>query len=667
MAAAADGVAMALPRRPVSRRIPTPVLCLSLRRVVLGVSAAAVLVLAAAAPADAVNANLGGSSFGFEPRSAAAPVGQGQLTYHGGPVMHSNNTFAIYWDPPAPTALNGNYDGDWKTLIDRFLSDVGRDSGTTGNVYAVTSQYTDGAGRAAYNSNFRGAYTDTQAYPGAGCSVGPACVTDAQVRSELGRFIAANSLPTGMSTIFFVLTPPGVTVCTDSSGTDCSSRGVPTNFCSYHSFIGNQAAPGPDTVLYAVQPWTAGAAGLGGSFKFNPDPLLLATDCQDGSTLQEEPNQIAGGPDTDGDYDAGLPDVIINEMSVEQIDTVTNPLLNGWYEDSTSAEQADECRNDFLVPSTPSTPPTANVDSGAASLNNQTINGDSYYLNDEFNLSAMTHDYPGVACLPYVNLAARFTAPTAVNAGDVVGLDADESDVSMLPASYSWDFGDGSPASTASSTSHSYTYGGTYTVTLTVTDEGGNVSGAQHQITVTGPPAPTAPGTPGSGGTGNDATGSGGAGSGGSPASPGLTGSAAKAGTALTPVTPGASPTGVTAKAPAASEQVLTHSLAKARRGGVTIGYRVDQAVAGRLQIMIDGATARRLHIAGGSRASAPVVVGSAILVTLKGGRSQLAIHFSKAAARRLRHARSLAITVKMTVASDGAKRTVVDAATTLR
>ena len=54
------------------------------------------------------------------------------------------------------------------------------------------------------------------------------------------------------------------------------------------------------------------------------------------------------GPD--GFYDAGLADLIINQIAVQQQDIVTDPLLTAW-QDSAHNEVTDECRN-FFVPTT---------------------------------------------------------------------------------------------------------------------------------------------------------------------------------------------------------------------------------------------------------------------------------------------------------------------------
>jgi PKD repeat protein len=72
------------------------------------------------------------------------------------------------------------------------------------------------------------------------------------------------------------------------------------------------------------------------------------------------------------------------------------------------------------------------------------------------------------------------------------------------PYSYSWNFGDGSAASTAQNPSHTYSAAGTYTATLTVTDAASPAHNATSTVTVTvsavgNPLAATASATPTSG------------------------------------------------------------------------------------------------------------------------------------------------------------------------
>ena len=127
-------------------------LCLSL--VVLCASAGAV-----------VNKEVPGTTVGLQPRSMSLLDGVGAepesfANSSGDPVLSSNKTYAIYWDP------TDHYHSDWQGLIDKFFQNMGAASGSLASVFAVDTQYTDAANQhAAYASTFMGAYTDTDPYP----------------------------------------------------------------------------------------------------------------------------------------------------------------------------------------------------------------------------------------------------------------------------------------------------------------------------------------------------------------------------------------------------------------------------------------------------------------------------------------------------------------------
>jgi hypothetical protein len=257
----------------------------------------------------------GSTKVGLQPREAQSvfegmPTAESFNNPEGSLVLHKNETYAIYWDP------TDHYHGDWQGLIDTFFHGLGADSGSTGNVFAVDSQYTDKSNLpASYLSTFRGAYTDTDPYPvgSSNCKdphpleavdrIGPGhtevCLTDAQIRTELKTFIAAHSLQKGVSSIFYLLTPPAVTVCLQKEGeggkaNHCSdhtgsieatgTESYKNSFCSYHSdfsnlTLANTLTPGATTILYGVIPWSAG--GLGDYHLTGADEAP-AYDCQDG-------------------------------------------------------------------------------------------------------------------------------------------------------------------------------------------------------------------------------------------------------------------------------------------------------------------------------------------------------------------------------------------------
>jgi uncharacterized membrane protein YgcG len=706
-----------------------------------------------AVPAGAIVAKVGSAEVGLQPRNTEFFLdGNGELgasfaNAGGNPVMHGNATYDVFWDP------TNAYHGDWQEVIDTYLQRVGSDSGAISNVFSVDTQYTDRSNvPATYHTVYKGAYTDTDGYPGNGCTdphpfqtedqliinkVHKAvCLTDSQVREELSKFVSQHALPKGMGTIYDILTPPGLTVCLDGggSGGHCSdfsgsigSTSYENSFCSYHGAINPGGLPSGDanTVLYATVPWTAG--GLGNPHLL-PADQRIGYDCQDGGfdpsskpieeperahektkaekeefeemTTEEkekveerealegphaqEPNQPEKCPGHDGGCDTGLADLIVNQLAVEQQNVVTDPLLNGW-QDVAHNEATDECRN-FFAPVIGGTS-NANAESHAGTLYNQEIATGHYYLNTAFNLAAFTFSYPGVSCIPDLQLEPHFTSPNPVNAGELVGFDGMESTITLnagvkYPASgepsptypiYTWDFGDGSPtvtglapgapSSNSPSTSpcespwvapcaaaafHSYQYGGTYQVTLTVKDVGGNTASITQQVTVDGPapPAPPTPGGSGSGSGGGSGSGSGsGSGTGSGSGSSGSSGA----------IVPGVG-SGASAPKIVATEAVTSRSLASVLRSGLVVRYSVSSQATGRFEVLLASSVAKKIGLKGRAATSLAAgtppqtVIAKAILVTTQGGHSSYRIKFSKTTAARLRKLRKVSLMIRMVV-----------------
>jgi PKD domain len=691
-----------------------------------------VAALLSATPAAAHVVEVGGTKFGVqrhsetllepgdEPQTFANPTGS--------PVLHQNSTYAIFWDPKY------HYLDPWTEVIDQFFQNISSASGSLASVFAVDTQYTDKTNKPAfYKSAFRGSYADKAPYPSpAGCTnpepLGEGenitCLSDKQIRAQLESFISREKLPKGMGTIYYLLTPPGVTVCTDEgpSAEHCSSNASsPASFCSYHTAITptNPSTGDANTILYGVIPWTAGSLG---------DPLLVpgnrtsGYDCQDGGfdpsskagekkekskeeTLkqeeerikkesemtkeekekakrarelegphQEEPNQASSPDQTscpnayDGGCDVGLADIIITQIASEQQDIVTDPLLNAW-QDKKGNEVVDECRNLFGLVTGGSV--TANEESFAGTLSNQTFGAGNYYLNNAFNAAALKIYQPSGACIHHVNLVPSFTAPTPVNSGEIVGFNGLESNVELdaaadFPgggaekltyATYTWNFGDGSPTVSgfapgappcsevpwltpcAASVFHSYTYGGTYGVTLTVRDVGGNEASVTNPITVvgSGPPAPPAPPS----GGGSTSAGSSAAGGSSSSSSSGSSGSGS---------------TAQTFPGPVATQVVLSHSLPSTLSNGLVVRYSVNEQVAGQFQVLLASSIAKRIGLHGAPAQGLPagtppsIVIAKAILVTTKGGRNTVKILFGKQTAAKLRKLRKVTLMLRLTV-----------------
>jgi hypothetical protein len=267
------------------------------------------------------------------PHNGAAKSGGsgGGLLYHGGPVVHGDKTIAIYWTPPGYANANGpGYD----TTINQFLGDVATASGATNNVYAVNTQYSDGAGAIAYASQFAGAITDTNAFPASGCTDTVAatgvCLSDLQLRTEIQRVLTANGTTTNQDTVVFMFTPKTVGSCYSSSSCAFSS------YCAYHSDLlvnGNRT-------LYANQPYTE----------------TLPSACGSG----QRPN----GNDADS---------TINVVSHEHNEAITDALGTAWY-DRRGYENGDKCAWTWGATSGPT-----------GGKYNQLINGHTYFLQQEWS------------------------------------------------------------------------------------------------------------------------------------------------------------------------------------------------------------------------------------------------------------------------------------------
>jgi hypothetical protein len=431
-------------------------------------AALSVALLLTAAPAGAFVSG----EFGLQQRKPVW-LRHGPLQYHGGPVIHASEAYAIYWDPLEL------YNSQWTQLIDEYFRNDGAASGTLGNVFALDSQYgetgystqpsasaTAKEAHAADQSTFRGAYTDTEPYPTGSEDCHEAaelvCLTDKEIKAELQKVIKSGALPGATGTVpgakstpvYYILTPPGVTVCTGAGGPGACSNSTQleheaseikegkidhpaeTGICGYHSTI---EPHGAKPIVYAVQPWIAGDAGL---FVESWAPVTTSGTsagvlaCQDNSVL-EEPNQLSG-LNPFAAYGAGLADVIVGDLADEQANIAVDPLVtSGWYQNAAAEEggypeQGDMCQWNFGPP--PETPPTPNPETHAASTSNEELGSGKYYLHWGFNSSAPFT--PGehkvdFDCWQGVDLEPHITAPNPVNVGDVVGLDANESGITL--------------------------------------------------------------------------------------------------------------------------------------------------------------------------------------------------------------------------------------------
>jgi hypothetical protein len=256
------------------------------------------------------------------------------LVYNGGPVMHSDANYTIFWEPSGYSTTP-----TFKSIVNGYFGNVAAASGATNNNYSVATQYYDTTGNVAYSATSGGSLVDTDPYPSLGCAgtstIGGPCINDSQLQTELAKVIAAHKLPTGLGTEYFVYFPPGVTTCTSAASYECSG----TIYCAYHSSFGS----GNGTVLYADMPYD----GVSG--------------CESG----EYPNGDTGA------------DSELSVSSHENIETITDPLGNAWY-DSSGNEIGDKCNFTFGSP----------LGGPAGAEYNEQIATGNYYLQEEWSNAA---------------------------------------------------------------------------------------------------------------------------------------------------------------------------------------------------------------------------------------------------------------------------------------
>jgi len=689
----------------------------------------ALTLLFAATPAHAVITDVGGTTVGLQPRNhdelELGTIGAQPKTFSnesGNVVLHGSSEYAIYWDPePAK-----KFHHEWLTNLDGFFHSLGEAG--LGTPFANVGQYRDRSNAITkFHAVFNGAYSDTTKFPSAGCTdpnpllVGEVtCLTDAQLREQLQSFIATHGLPKGMGAVYFLMTPPGVTVCLDATATHCSdyalskteeteekreSASYQDSFCSYHGDINPDNAPQGDnsTILYAAIPWTAGYNGLVG---YSPKSFLYDTafDCQDGGwnpehneeryekervltaeeeaallkdsqeerLIAEEEHRLEGPhieePNQEGkaesdDYSAGLSDLLINQIGEEEMNIVTDPLMSSWH-DAAGNEVTDICRNVFAGTGSAGIEGTvkANLFTEAGFLSNATVGTGRYYINNVFNLAAEE-------CAGAVGLVPRFTSPNPVNAGEIVGVDGMESTFSL---------------------SSGYAFGPTGPPTKTYATFSWNFGDGTPEVAGYAPGAPTceAPWLSPCAASAFHAYEYGGV----YQVTLTVTDVAGNISSVTHPITvdgpapplgsgPGspqatgpASPGTAGLLAPIAAASIVHQSLRTALRKGLVVSYSVNEQVAGHFEVLLSRTVAHRLGISGTPATGLPagsapeLVIAKAILVTTKGGHSALHIAFPKRTAARLAHVHKVALMLRLIVRNaatiDPLTTTVVSSAT---
>jgi len=203
------------------------------------------------------------------------------------------------------------FDPSVPPLINRFFKDVGGSA-----IYGMATTYWGSNGYVKNKSTFGGTYKATDPYPTGG-------ITDNDLQAEVLKVAQENHWKPGISTQFFIYTAKGA---------------IPANFCAYHSAF-DYGLP-PQHYIYGVIPYLGTVNGCNEPFGITPN----------------------NNPEADG---------LILNMSHEQMEMVTDPLINAWYDDH-NGEVGDICIYSFGVPI---------ANSGA----NIVIGKDGYFLQEDYS------------------------------------------------------------------------------------------------------------------------------------------------------------------------------------------------------------------------------------------------------------------------------------------
>lgn len=540
------------------------------------------------------------------------------LCWNGGGVLHSSETFTLTWDPLR------RYWASTRGYIQQFLRDVASDSGKLTNPYALSSQYQDGAGRAAYASTYGGGCIDYGGQGGYDCrfvnssgsgpgrDYGPSgcaptggnrftlqedgsfaarpndtCITDAQIRGEVSAMaglITARS--TAGTPVVVVLTPPNVQVCLDAKATACSASADPkdfpdkaaSRFCSYHGQVGG--------VVYVVQPWTAG-----GSACDEPDAPAIP------DSPPPPPDVLARSLGAD----------LVSPLSQSQLAAVVNPALNGW-----TATNGTEI-SDWTNGSPAGAPGSIGCRPQGQGRDASTIAGTSYLIQREFNnAAAIESDANAPGCMNGVLLSPQFVSPSQVNPGDLVQFDGSSTASTLIVprAGYAWNFGDGTTA-VGPSVSHVYATSGVYTVTLKVTDRGGNQAVLAQTVTAGNP--------------------------------------------LIAPPAPAPKPK------LKVRLQLLPQALPALLRRGLALQVASSETADGIITLSIPAGAARRAHLPAGRAGSVTIARGT--VAGIHSGRVTLRVRVARPVAVRLARLRHLTISVRLSLTAAPTDRLAVDVA----
>jgi hypothetical protein len=246
-------------------------------------------------------------------------VGAPPMIYQGGSIARSMKVYAIYWNPGRlQDGTSTSYQSTtYSSLVNRFFVDFSKTklannltqyygySGTTPNVHIGVVH------------PFKGSFVDTTAFPVGDCSTfytGVNCVSNYALGREAAAVARAHLIAAGTSTEFFIFTPYGEGSCFYQAACTKGNGDAYGYYCAFHTYTSSTYGAYPNLV-YANMPFPI-APGI--------------NDCGAPSSPNHDQNA----------------DSVINVTSHELNESITDPLLNAWF-DPSGYEIGDECSWQF--------------------------------------------------------------------------------------------------------------------------------------------------------------------------------------------------------------------------------------------------------------------------------------------------------------------------------
>jgi hypothetical protein len=184
-----------------------------------------------------------------------AQAASNDLTYHGGPTLHSPNVYLVFWLPSGRYLESSTKDGVIEARLQQTIEDL---SGT--HYLGVVSQYSRPDNAITNTVDFGGSWVDTTPYPHAGTAADPLQVSD--FGNSVKRAMATNGWQPGLSSLYLVYTAYHTEVCglatipgggRDPSHVftpqDCSFPDSEVDNCGGHTYVMQNGQPAAYAVL----------------------------------------------------------------------------------------------------------------------------------------------------------------------------------------------------------------------------------------------------------------------------------------------------------------------------------------------------------------------------------------------------------------------------------